>query len=131
MQVIELKAKTVIDALLWLQKKTALNRAKAEELGARLPICDEMLAGTTGKASVKGETNEVRLVAKQGLNVKVDQEKLNDLQNAGKLTKEDIAVFRWKLEVSEDVHKLPHDSAVWQALTITPGTPQLEVTQRG
>ncbi len=118
----------------WGIAKAKLDYWKAEEERLRREICEELFQGRVGvfksSCEVEGPEYSIRLKAKSVVNVKVDEVILTQLSNDGKLTTADNECFERKLKImTGSLNKIPGDSAVWGAITKTPGMPKLEVVK--
>lgn len=125
---------TVAQLNKWGIAKANLDRWKAEEETLRRAICTELFQGRVGafKSSCVLESpgTKVRVKAKSVVNVAVDEAILTQLSEDGKLTAADNECFERKLKIKTGpLNKISGDSAVWGAITKTPGMPKLEVVK--
>jgi hypothetical protein len=119
-----------IEIFQWLASYATIGKAKEKELELRLPICETLLEGIIGRGKVVVDDEIFEITAKRGVNIEVDEAVLNQLADDGDLTADDLNCFSWKLKVSDKIHKIPKDSNVWKALTLTPARPTLKVEKK-
>jgi hypothetical protein len=119
-----------VEILTWLLAYDTLTKAKALELDKRRQICETVLEGTHGKVKIKVEDEDFNITVNGKVTLDIDEEMLNNLAEANLLTVDDLACFKWKLQVNEKIHKLPKESHVWKAITLKPATPGLTVKRK-
>lgn len=121
---------TVEQILRWMDTKEQYADFKASELDKRLEICRAALGEVIGKTKVVIDQTDLKIIVRQGVNVSADALILDQLADEELLTPADLACFSWKLQISENIHKLPKTSHVWKALTMKPAIPTLEVKKK-
>lgn len=110
----------------WKFAKQQLAIWKSAELELRNEICDQLFNSRVGWFTVNDQENG--LSAKSKLKYNVDAVILKELELEQLLSQEDVNCFKPKVELNESkIKKLPKESNLWKAITVSPATPELKV----
>lgn len=118
----------------WFTAKETLDAAKAAELELRLKVVKEFFPNGLSKGVNNCPIDNGFVLKGTGtVNFKIDEAKVPVvLKMVKEKFKVNVDVFKTKIELKTgDYGKLPDDikSVIDEALTITPGTPQLEIAK--
>ena len=122
----------------WVQLTGKLKKTKDDEGILRRELCTEIFEGKTGKFTKKApfnciptgetETLYLELTAKSKTSLKADEAELQNLKDQGLLSEAAEACFERKLSIKEGpLRKISKEDPVWNAITETPGMPELEI----